>query len=337
MRILKAKDLTWDRLREEAQKGSLFFLSVTPLEDHASHLPCGTDPLICEALAERVATLTTPIPNVGADPGSSNAILLPTWYQGASLLRSLGCLRWTPRFLTRALVEYGRELAEIGVRRLVLLSSHGAFDHIRALERAAKALEVSTRMNVAAPSGPLLNSFLAGEFHSKIEDRLGRKFNELESRELYGDVHAAGWETSLVLHLAPHLVDEGYRDLPPFPIFEGKRLKLRALSRHRGYFGSPAVASADLGLACIDVLSEEAALVVDEFCQRPVRDRRRRPNGRVRKKLVGVAVLALAMVAYNWLKPGDGKAQPTTETSESSETLLQKISRAEDSALIDPA
>lgn len=283
MKILNAAELTWDNLRKEAQRGSLFLLCVAPLEDHASHLPSGTDPLICEAMAQHAAKLVTPIDGIEAEPGPTNAVMLPTWSQGSSLLKSLGCLRWKSSTVTQTLVEYGTELANLGVRRLVLFSSHGAMDHLKALEKAAKLLRKGTRMNVSAPSGPMLHDFLMGKFQKDLIERLGRPLSDEETRGLKGDVHAAAWETSLLLHIAPRLVEKTYKSLPKHAIFQGKKLKFRALRYHRGYFGAPAVASAELGKAAFDMLCAKMAERLDEFMAKPVRhDHRRRLKARAK-------------------------------------------------------
>jgi creatinine amidohydrolase/Fe(II)-dependent formamide hydrolase-like protein len=285
MKILNAAELTWDNLRKEAQRGSLFMLCVAPLEDHASHLPSGTDPLICEAMAQHAAKLLTPVDGVEADPAPTNVVMLPTWSQGSSLLRSLGCLRWKSSTVTQTLVEYGGELASLGVRRLVLFSSHGAMDHLKAMEKAARYLRKKTRMNVLAPSGPMLHDFLMGKFKKDLIEHLGRPLTDEEAKGVKGDVHAAGWETSLVLHIAPRLVDKTYKSLPKHGIFQGKKLKLRALRYHRGYFGAPAVASAELGKAAFNMLSEKMVVRLDEFMAKPLRhDHRRRFKARSKVK-----------------------------------------------------
>lgn len=306
MKILNAEELTWDALRKEALRGSLFILCVAPLEDHASHLPCGTDPIICEAMARQVAQMVSPVEAVEPEAGQTNAILLPVWHQGSSLLRSLGCLRWKSSTVTQTLVEYGLELDELGARRLVMLSSHGAMDHLKALEKAAKQLRKQTRMNVLAPSGPLLNDFLMGKFQDDLVEELGREFTPEERKGLKGDVHAAAWETSLILHIAPRLVDKIYQTFPNHEIFEGKRLKFRALRYHRGYFGAPSLASAELGRACFDMLCGKMATVFTEFMQKPLRHDHRRglsQRGRKRRR-VSKARLPLNIavgVAVGWL------------------------------------
>lgn len=271
MKLLSAAELSWDRLRREAQRGSLFLLCVAPLEDHASHLPCGTDPIICEAMARRVAGLISPTEAVEPEKGPTHAVLLPVWQQGSSVLRSLGCLRWKSSTVTQTLLEFGAELEDLGVRRLVLLSSHGAMDHLQALEKAAKILQKKTRMNVLAPSGPLLNDFVMGKFNRELSLELGREFTPEEELGMKGDVHAAAWETSLLLHIAPRLVESTYRSLPRHSIFEGRRLKLRALRYHRGYFGAPAIATEELGRAAFDMLCGKMAGILEEFLRKPVR------------------------------------------------------------------
>ena len=285
MKILNAAELTWDNLRKEAQRGSLFLLCVAPLEDHASHLPSGTDPLICEAMAQHAAKRVTPLDGIEAEPAPTNAVMLPTWSQGSSLLKSLGCLRWKSSTVTQTLVEYGGELAKLGVRRLVIFSSHGAMDHLKALERAARQLKRQTRMNVLAPSGPMLNDFLMGKFQKGLIEELGRPLTDEEARGLKGDVHAAAWETSLILHIAPRLVEKTYKSLPKHAIFQGKKLKFRALRYHRGYFGAPAVASAELGKAAFNMLSNKMTERLNDFMKLPLRhEHRRRLRARPRVK-----------------------------------------------------
>ncbi len=277
MNVKNADELTWDELREEAYRGSLFFLGVAPLEDHASHLPSGTDPIICDALAYRVAELVTPVTAVGLPESEAHAVMLPLWYQGASALASLGCLRLKKKTLIKALLEYGEELERLGVRRLVLLTSHGADDHLYALNEAARILESKTRMRVISPSKHLLEGFLVGDYDEAVQKRLGRPYTEAEVAGLNGDVHAAGWETALLLHITPHLVGSQYKTLPAHPVPSGTRKRLRALRAHRGYFGTPAVATAELGEAAFEVLAHTAADLLNEFCTRPVRHYRAAP------------------------------------------------------------
>lgn len=302
MKILWARELTWDRLREEGQRGSLFLWPIGPLEDHASHLPSGTDPLICEAMAKRTAQLLEPVKAIEVSRGSTHVVMLPTLQQGSSFLKSLGCLRLRPATLTQMLVEYGRELDNMGVRRLAMLTSHGALDHMRAIEKAATRIEKVTRLRVCAPSNKLLHDFLEGKYHEEIQTRLGRRFTEEEAAGLKGDVHAAAWETSLLLHIAPRLVEKTYRNLPAHEIFKKGRLVLKALKTHRGYFGAPALASPELGEAAFEALAEVAASQIQEFLKKPIRHKTPK-SSRTGRTVKGLALgFALGWAFFTWLE-----------------------------------
>lgn len=303
MKMRQAKELSWDDLRWEAERGSLFVLSVAPLEDHASHLPSGTDPLICEAMVQGAIVEMEAVLGTGYDAGEISAIVLPTWYQGASALRSLGCLRLTPRTLVAALWNYGQGLAELGVRRLALLTSHGADSHLDALDQAAAKLSRATRMRVLSPSSQLLRGFLHGDHDERVQEKLGRPYTDAEREGLRGDVHAGGWETSIMAYLHPELVALTYAHLPPHPVPQSMRARLKALKAHRGYFGSPHVASPELGQAAFQVMTECAARMLEEFCRVPVRDQaptrpmtshgpagRKGSNGELSKVIAGIVM-----------------------------------------------
>lgn len=307
MKLLTAREMTWDALREEAQRGSLFLLPIGPLEDHASHLPSGTDPIICEAMANRTAQLLNPVKAVEAARGSTHVVMLPTLQQGSSFLKSLGCLRLKTNTLTQVLVEYGIELDKIGVRRLVLLTSHGALDHMKAIEKAARRIEIKTRIRVCAPSNRLLHDFLEGKHNEAVQEKLGRRFTEEEAAGLSGDVHAAAWETSLLLHIAPRLVEKTYINLPPHDIFKNGRLVLRALKTHRGYFGSPGLASAELGKAAFEAMAEASAAKIQEFCRQPIRHETPKPSRRS-QTAKGLALgFALGWAFFKWLERPDSR------------------------------
>lgn len=302
MKLLHARELNWDRLREEAQRGSLFFWPIGPLEDHASHLPAGTDPIICEAMSKRTISMLDPVKAIEPNSGSTNVVLLPTLQQGSSFLKSLGCLRLKPGTLTQLLIEYGRELDNLGVRRLVMLTSHGALDHMRAIEKAAARLEQVTRIRVCVPSNKLLHDFLEGKYNEDIQRKLGRRFTEAEEDGLSGDVHAAAWETSLILHIAPRLVEPTYKNLPEHQVFKKGKVVLKALRTHRGYFGAPALASAELGKAAFETMSEVAASQIQEFCRQPIRHETPKAS-KTGRTLKGLALgFALGWVFFKWME-----------------------------------
>ena len=157
-------------------------LPLAAIEQHGPHLPAGTDLLIAEGLlaeAERLA------------PDGLEAIVLPALPVGASLehTRFPGTLSLSAAQLIDQIVAIGEGVKRSGLRKLVLVSSHGG--NVSAM--TAAALECRARHEILAVT--------------LTWSRLGLPPDMVEEREQAFGVHGGLIETALVLHFRPDLVD----------------------------------------------------------------------------------------------------------------------------------
>jgi creatinine amidohydrolase len=159
-------------------------LPVAAIEQHGPHLPLSTDATIMQGMLE------TAIPLVPAD---LDIRILPVQAVGKSNehIRAPGTLTLTAKTLIDAWTELGASVARAGIRKLVIVNSHGGNEEIMGI--VARELRVAFDMLVVKTSW----------------QRFGRPeglFSEIEER--YG-IHGGDVETSLMLHFRPDLVDMG--------------------------------------------------------------------------------------------------------------------------------
>jgi creatinine amidohydrolase len=127
-----------------------------------------------------------------------------------------------------------------GFRSIVLLNGHGG--NVVPSQQAMFELRQERR---ARDDIRLLSAtyWLAGEVPTHPSFRQPQVY------------HAGEWETSMILHLHPHLVGE-FRDLPPVPRMEPCAPAHSAwITKERsapGYIGDPAAATAEKGALLLD-------------------------------------------------------------------------------------
>ena len=240
---------------------TVVMLTVSPLETHGPHLPVGVDAFTARHFAETLAERL-----VASRPGWA-VVLAPTLHLGTFTFDTVGTITVRQRLVRDVVVDYGRSLARAGFRYVLVANGHGGPGHLVALEEAAAIVSRRHRITMASLSGHLVWEFLRGRYVGRIEAALGRPLTPEERQAFAEDSHGGWWETSIMLLLKPHLVDEAYRGLPPARYSLSQRLWPNYAVRGGGdgYVGHPALADLEFAKAGAEVLMTEALALANDL------------------------------------------------------------------------
>jgi len=173
-------DMSWRDIAD-ASADAARWIAVLPLaavEQHGPHLPLGVDTFIAEAYLARVRDLL---------PAELPVTFLPVQRIGVSVehLAYPGTLTLSPTTAIAAWTEIGESLARAGVRKLVLITSHGG--NVAAMELVARDLRAKHAMFVVTVG-----------WH-----RFGYPDGTFSVEEKKHGIHGGDIETSLMLAAMP--------------------------------------------------------------------------------------------------------------------------------------
>lgn len=157
-------------------------LPVAAVEQHGPHLPVGVDAFINRAIVERFIARLQP---------EDDVLVLPAMTVGKSdeHLAFPGTLTVDGATLRQVWLEIAASISRVGIRRLVIFNSHGGQTAL--MDIVCRDIRIRHRMLAVSCSWFRLTS-VDGLFSAE---------------EILQGIHGGDIETSMMLAIAPHLVD----------------------------------------------------------------------------------------------------------------------------------
>jgi creatinine amidohydrolase len=239
-------------------------LPVAATEQHGPHLPLNVDATLVEGVIEAA------LPHL---PAAQPVLFLPTQAVGFSPehTRFAGTLTLKAETIIRLWTELAESVAQTGVKKLVLLNSHGG--QVGLLDVVARDLRA--RLGMLVYSVNWFNLPLVGEGGKSVSDL----FSAEEHR--FG-IHAGEIETSMMLALKPEQVDmakaQNFRSTSQdraekFSILgDGRSAKLAWQMQDynpNGAVGNASAATAEKGRALLGAAGRSLAQLLAEIDQLP--------------------------------------------------------------------
>ncbi len=232
-------------------------LPVGATEQHGPHLPLSVDAAIANGIVQAT---------IEKLPASSKALFLPTQAIGKSNehARYTGTLTFSAQTLIAMWCEIGDCVAASGVRKLVLLNSHGG--QISTMDIVARELRIRHGMMVFS-----VNWFGQGMPEGVYSDH-----------EMHHGIHAGDMETSVMLELHPDLVDMGkaqdFRTLTETFARDFKHISLSGAKpgwqiqdiNPHGAAGNASAATAEKGRKTIDFAADRLVELLAEIERAPL-------------------------------------------------------------------
>jgi creatinine amidohydrolase len=174
-------EMTWQEVAGAETARWIAVLPLAAVEQHGPHLPLGVDTYIAKAYLARVQNIL---------PADLPVTFLPVQRVGVSVEHQSypGTLTFSATTAIAAWTELGESLARAGLRKLVLITSHGG--NVAAMELVASDLR--TRLGMLA---------VTAGWH-----RFGYPDGVFTAEEKKHGIHGGDIETSLMLAAMPETV-----------------------------------------------------------------------------------------------------------------------------------
>jgi creatinine amidohydrolase len=240
---VRLEDLSWPAVKA-VSKDVPVVMPIAAVEQHGRHLPVFTDSMLLGEVVRRSATAL-----------GDRIIWAPLLWLGNSHhhMEFPGTLSATPRTYLDVLGDLIDNVVAHGFRRVVFLNGHGG--NIVPAQQAV----FEARQRYRGRDDLLL---LAATYWS-----LGGKPQQVDpaiAQDRMG--HACEWETSMILHLAPHLVGE-LSQIEPVPqgaSFEpGTRGWITKERSIHGHIGDPRRATAKKGETLFATFSQDVVTFLE--------------------------------------------------------------------------
>jgi len=216
------------QVEEAIQKNTVIIFPVGTTEEHGMHLPVETDAIIARYFGDKIGA--------ACEQAGIPALVLQPLVYGFSMgavRRWPGCPNVDIKVVTDYVQNITESLVKEGFSKIVFLDCHGNHDCVLRMVMRI----VADRHNVFTMT--LSPASLANDVYQK------------RKRDPEGDIHGGEYETSMILHIRPDLVDTSlYTDVDAIRCNSPLRGPVSTWGLQQtktGLFGDPTHATAELG------------------------------------------------------------------------------------------
>ncbi len=234
-KVIQLEELSWKNIEKLDREKTIFFIPISPLEEHGPHLPVGTDYLTAKDTAKSAAEIL-----VKKKPGFTY-VLFPAIPIGYSKMTSCfpGTISTRVKAIRNIVYDVCSSLARYGFQYFVICTFHMDIGHLKGIYTGIDRLKRKFDVKIVEPMGPYF-------FNDEVEKNEPKM--EFDTKK---EKHGGFRETSLMKYQYPYLVDESYKELQSVyrdlysPRYLGKTFE--DIGIKDGYIGSPARADSDYG------------------------------------------------------------------------------------------
>ncbi|RUT54961.1 creatinine amidohydrolase family protein [Clostridium botulinum] len=258
MSIVNMERITWKEIDNLDKDKSVIFVALSPIEEHGSHLPLGTDYISAKDLLKAV------IDNLEKQNNAYNYIIHPSFPIGYNecVMNYPGTISFKPKTIENIIVDLGESISRAGFKKMVIVNHHLDLGHIKAIENAKDIVNKECSLKVLEVASSIIYS------QSKKENaKIVRNDLDME-REIHADVR----ETSFMLFKHPELVKDCYSTLEPIYMDMKEFIKSdgrcwREYGIEEGYIGSPAKGSKEKGKVQFEDMVKNTVELIFKFIQ----------------------------------------------------------------------
>jgi creatinine amidohydrolase len=263
--VRRYDELSWPQMREAISRQPAVLLPFGTIEDHGHHLPINTDNVIVEAICLEVARRMP-----------EDVLVMPAIAYGLDEhhMDFPGTVSVGMQTLLSYVSDVAISAARHGFTHVLIVNGHGSNAPLADLAARKVVLETGIICGAMSPN-------------AAIDPTLSEPVLSKMRRSAPGGIgHAGEYETALMLHLRPDLVqmDEAVREVGQltFEFFNWDHPEPSILSwqdwwsrmSESGVCGDPTVATAEFGRALFGTTVENFCRFVRGFRQIPLRARR---------------------------------------------------------------
>jgi creatinine amidohydrolase len=266
---IRYEELTWPEMREAIARQPVVLLPFGSVEDHGLHLPINTDNIIVETICLEAARRA---------PGEMLVMPLVAYGLDEHHIDFPGTVSVGMETLLAYVADVAISAARHGFTHLLVVNGHGSNTPLADLAARRVVLETGAICGAMSPN-------------AAIDPTLAEPtLSEMRRSEPGGIAHAGEYETAMMLHLRPDLVqmDRAVREMGQIKLeyFNWDHPQPSILSwqdwwsrmSESGVCGDPTVATAQFGEALFETTVENFIRFVRAFRTIPLRSRHHQPQ-----------------------------------------------------------